>query len=208
MIEWTITKQLAPEKSGAFFYFYKMQITGIILAGGKSKRMGTDKASIKLNKKTLLENSVELLRPFCETILISSNNSEHKITETKTVPDEIADCGPIGGVYSCLKESKTDWNFVISVDSALVKLQFVKHLISEIEDFDAVVPIHSKGKEPLIALYNKNCLFEIEKIIRSGDFKMLNLLNSINTKWVDSQNWVEKYPKLFHNINRPEDLEK
>ncbi|MCF6358218.1 MAG: molybdenum cofactor guanylyltransferase [Draconibacterium sp.] len=185
-----------------------MQITGIILAGGKSKRMGTDKAFIKLNSKTLLEHSVELLQPFCKSILIGSNNPEHKFAGTKTITDKIPDCGPIGGVYSCLKESETDWNFVISVDSASVKLQFVKYLIDDFDDFDAVVPIHSKGKEPLIALYNKNCLFELRKMIQSGDFKMHNLLNSINTKWVDSQNWVEKHPKLFHNINRPEDLKR
>ncbi len=183
-----------------------MQITGIILAGGKSKRMGTDKTYIKLNGKTLLERSVELIQPFCKTILISSNNPSHKKNEWKIIPDEILDCGPIGGIYSCLKHPKTDWNFIISVDSVFVEPEFIKFLISEIEDFDAVVPIHTKGKEPLIALYHKNCLVEIEKMIQSKKFKMHNLLNVIETNFVDTQIWVEKYPKLFHNLNRPEDL--
>ena len=183
-----------------------MQITGIILAGGKSKRMGTDKAFIKLNDKTLLEHSIELIQPFCNSLLISSNNLAHEKFGYKIILDKIPNCGPIGGIYSCLKKSETEWNFVISVDSAFIEPEFIKLLISEIDKFDAVVPIHSKGKEPLIALYHKNCLFEIEKMIQSGDFKMHNLLNVIETKVVDAQNRIDKYPNLFRNLNRPEDL--
>jgi molybdenum cofactor guanylyltransferase len=190
----------------AFSYFYTMQITGIILAGGKSLRMGTDKALIQRNGKTLLERTIKLLQPICRTILISSNNKEHEIFGYKIIPDEIENCGPLGGIYSCLKKSETEWNFIISVDSAFVEHEFVQSLISEIGEFDAVIPTHKKGKEPLIALYNKNCLIEIEKMIHSGDFKMQNLLNVIETNFVDTQTWVEKYPKLFHNLNRPEDL--
>ena len=112
----------------------------------------------------------------------------------------------MGGIYSCLKKSEMEWNFVISVDSAYVEPGFIQLLITEIGKFDAVVPVHSKGKEPLIALYHKNSLAEIEKILKSGNFKMHNLLNETKTKFVDVQKWVEKYPKLFINLNRPEDL--
>jgi len=183
-----------------------MQITGIILAGGKSKRMGTDKASLKLNGRTLLERCIELIHPYCETILISSNNPAHDKFGCKIITDEIPDCGPISGIHSCLKQTQTNMNLVISVDSVFVEPEFIKFLISETEDFDAVVPIHPKGKEPLIALYNKNCLVEVEKMIQSKDYKMHNLLNVIKTKFVNTQSWINKYPKLFHNINRPEDL--
>ena len=183
-----------------------MQITGIILAGGKSKRMGTDKTFIKLNGKTLLEHSIELIQPFCNSMLISSNNPEHEKFGYKIIPDKIPNCGPIGGIHSCLKESTTDWNLVVSVDSAFIEAEFIKLLISEVGEFEAVIPIHSKGKEPLIALYHKNCLVEIEKMIQSGDFKMHNLLNVIKAKFVDAQNLIDKYPQLFRNLNRPEDL--
>lgn len=183
-----------------------MQITGIILAGGKSSRMGTDKVLLEIDKKTLLERAIELLKPFCTTLIISSNNPDHKKIEYEFIPDEIKNCGPIAGVYTCLKKSKTEWNFVISVDSAYVELDFVKFLISKIDEFNAVVPIHKKGKEPLIALYNKSSLKEIARRIENGNYKMYHLLDALNTKFVDSNNWNTKYPKLFHNINRPEDL--
>lgn len=189
-----------------FTYFYLMQITGIILAGGKSSRMGTDKVLLKVNEKTLLEQAIELVEPICNSILISSDNSEHEKFGYKIVPDEIKNCGPIGGIYSSLKKSETDWSFIISVDSPFVEKGFIHHLISEIDNSEAIIPIHKKGKEPLIGIYHKNCLLKIEKMMDLQHYKMHNLLRALKTKFVDSNAWVENYPKLFHNINRPEDL--
>ncbi len=183
-----------------------MQITGIILSGGQSTRMGTDKALIRVNGKTLLENAIAICKPFCSNILISSNHTKHGKFGYKIIPDEIKNCGPLGGIYSCLNQSETDWNFVISVDAAFVEPEFVSFMISETVDLDAVAPIHNFGKEPLVAMYHKNSLAEIKKMLDLGDFKMHNLLNSINTKYVDSQIWVERYPKIFGNLNHPDDI--
>jgi molybdopterin-guanine dinucleotide biosynthesis protein A len=183
-----------------------MQITAIILAGGKSSRMGTDKVLLKVNEKTLLEQVIELVKPICETVLISSNNPAYEKFGFNIIPDEIKDCGPIGGIYSCLKKSETDWNFIISVDSPFVEESFIRYLISVIDNSDAIIPIHENGKEPLIALYHKNCLVKIEKMLDEGHYKMHNLLKTVDAKFVDSQNWVEKNPDLFRNLNCPEDF--
>ena len=183
-----------------------MQITGIILSGGQSTRMGTDKALIQINGKTLLENIIQICQPVCTQIIISSNNAAHEKFGYKIVPDEIKNCGPLGGIYSCLKKSETDWNFVISVDAAFVEPDFVSFLVSETGNYDAVAPAHAFGKEPLIAMYHKNSLSEIMKMLDSKNYKMNNLLNSINTKFVDSQIWVEAYPEIFRNLNHPFDI--
>jgi len=183
-----------------------MQITGIILSGGQSTRMGTDKALLRINGKTLLECALGICRPVCSDILISSNNPEHEKFGYKIIPDERKNCGPLGGIYSCLKKSVTDWNFIISVDSAFVTQDFVAFLISEIGDFDAIIPVHKNGKEPLIAMYHKNCISVIREKIKLRDFKMQHLLNELNSKFVDVVIWIEKYPEIFRNINRPEDL--
>jgi molybdopterin-guanine dinucleotide biosynthesis protein A len=183
-----------------------MQITGIILSGGKSTRMGTDKALLQIYGKTLLESAIELCRSVCDDILISSNNSEHEKFGLQIIPDEIKNCGPIGGIYSCLKKSETDWNFIISVDSAFVTKDFVEFLISEIGDFDAIIPIHTNGKEPLIAMYHKNCISLIREKIELNDLKMQILVTELNTKFIEVGAWIERFPELFHNINRPEDF--
>ena len=183
-----------------------MQITGIILSGGKSTRMGTDKAFIQINKKTLLENAFEICKPICTNILISSNDQKHKISGVKIIPDEFLNCGPLSGIYSCLKKSDTHWNFVISVDAAFVEPAFIEYLINETDDSDAIVPFHSKGKEPLISMYHKSGLSEMQKHLKSGNLKMHNLISDLNTKYVDSQNWVERFPKIFRNLNHPDDI--
>jgi molybdopterin-guanine dinucleotide biosynthesis protein A len=183
-----------------------MQITAIILAGGKSKRMGTDKALLKLDGISLLERSVLLCKKLCDTIIISSNNEAHQKFGFPLVPDEVKNCGPIGGIYSGLKKSETEWNFVISVDSAYVNPDFVSYLIAAIGDVDAIVPYGTNGIEPLIALYNKQCLPAFEEKIRTGDFRMQNLVDSVNVKKIDAQGWIENYPDLFRNLNRPEDM--
>jgi molybdopterin-guanine dinucleotide biosynthesis protein A len=184
-----------------------MQITGIILAGGESTRMGTDKALIRLNGKTLMENAIKICKPHCSAILISSNNPGHENFGFGVIPDEIKNCGPMGGISSCLKKSETEWNFVISVDAAFVTSDFLEFLISETGVVDAVVPIHKNGKEPLIALYHKNCLPIIQEKLDLKDYKMHHLLDSLYTRFVDVDAWIKKYPEIFRNFNRPEDLE-
>ena len=183
-----------------------MQITGIILSGGQSTRMGTDKALLQINGKTLLENAIEICKPVCNEILISSNNPRHKKSGYQIIPDEYKNAGPLSGIYSCLKISINKWSFVISVDAAFVNTEFIKYLNSQTGVFDAIVPIHIKGKEPLISLYNKSGLTVMQRHLNSENFKMHNLLNDIKTNYVDSQNWVDLYPQIFSNLNRPEDF--
>lgn len=183
-----------------------MQITGIILAGGLNTRMGTDKALIQMNGKTLLEKAIEICKPVCKSIIISSNNKNHEFCGYKIIPDKIKNCGPLGGIYSCLKKSETDWNFVLSVDTAAVPAGFIEFLISETGNNDAVIPYHSNGNEPLIAMYHKNCIPAILKQIELKDYKMQNLFNIINIKFSEVQKWIEIYPEIFNNLNRPEDL--
>ncbi len=184
-----------------------MEITAIILSGGKSSRMGTDKALLKINDNDLLSRAIEVCQPVCSRIIISSNNPKHRKSGIHVVPDEIQNCGPMGGVYACLKQSSTDWGFVLSVDAVFVEPKFIEFLITEIDAFDAVVPVHSKGIEPLIAFYHRNCLPEMEGMLKKGDFKMRNLFSKINVKYIDVQNWVEKFPRLLFNLNKPGDLD-
>lgn len=183
-----------------------MQITAIILAGGKSKRMGTDKALLEINGTPLLEKSITLCKQVSDTILLSSNQSEHQSFGYPVIADEINNCGPIGGISSCLKKSTTEWNFVISVDAVFVETTFIQYLFSEIGNVDAIIPFSDKGNEPLIGLYNRNCLPVMAENIRNGDYKMQNLLRSVTAKFVDASEWVKRYPKLFHNLNSPGDL--
>ncbi len=183
-----------------------MQITGIILSGGQSTRMGTDKALIKIGGETLLERAVKLCQPVCSQILISSNSENHNIVGTTRIADEFPGCGPMSGIYSCLKKAVNGWSFVISVDSTFVPSEFISFLLTQTENAEAVVPFHENGKEPLIALYNSSTMPHFRNQLETGQFKMHFLLERVNTRFVDVSEWRKRQLYLFHNLNFPDDL--
>ncbi len=169
--------------------------------------MGSDKALIKLEGQTLLDRAIAFCSSFTDEVLISSDSENHKKENIRTIPDEFKDCGPIGGIYSCLKQSSNEWNFVLSVDAPFVEKKFVGFLINSASGFDAVVPIHEGKREPLIALYNKSSVPQFESQIKTGNYKLYFLLQELKTNFVEANEWLRKYPNLFQNINYPEDLE-
>ena len=182
------------------------QIGGIILAGGKSSRMGKDKVFLSYQGKMLIQHSLDLAQAVCAQVLISANGQGFDRFHLPIVRDEIGGCGPIGGIYSTLKHADLGWNFVLSCDTPFVSREVVERLIMNIADFDCIVPIHGSLKEPLVALYHKKANPKIKKFISKGVFKLKVLVTELNTKLVDVSDLVEKDPKLFQNFNFPDDL--
>ena len=168
--------------------------------------MGVDKALLKMNGKTLLETVIGICQPVCNSIIISSNNPAHGIYGYPVIADEQKDCGPIGGIYSCLKQSPTHWNFVIGVDTPFVTTAFVEYLFLQTGNSDAVVPVNHGKKEPLVALYNKNSLQVFQFQIGLCQFKLQNTLSMLKTQFIEVDQWPNKSPLLFNNLNRPEDF--
>lgn len=181
--------------------------SGFILAGGKSSRMGTDKALIVFQNEPLLGRMKKLIDPFCNQVFISGINPEYAGFDAPLIPDVFSECGPISGLYSCIKFSASEWNLIVSVDSPFVNEELFSLLISHATDCDCVIPQHESGVEPLIGIYHKKSLPMIEEMIHSGDFKLMNLLAKLNTKYLDCNPLILKYPRLFFNLNRMEDFQ-
>ena len=187
----------------------KRNITGIVLMGGKSSRMGADKAYSRIGNKTLLENSYELLKEFCRDVIFSTgNNVVQTIPGQKNIPDEKQGLGPIGGIYSCLKHSETGTNIIIAVDIPFIDRRLIKFLLENYNNTDLLIPAtHSNGIEPLCGIYNKSVLPLIELMINQNDLKVQNLVNYCNSKILRITKEMEFYDdRLFLNINTPEDL--
>jgi molybdopterin-guanine dinucleotide biosynthesis protein A len=180
-------------------------ISGFILAGGKSNRMGTDKAFLLIQEEPLLKRMIRLISPFCKTIAISGQNSGYADFNIEMVPDLYPDCGPISGLISSLKHSSTDWNLLVGVDLPFINEELLQYMISQIGQYDCIIPMHDGGMEPLIGLYNRRILPVLEDMIKQGDYKLMRLLSKLNTKTIDCNSLIEKFPRLFLNINRPED---
>jgi molybdopterin-guanine dinucleotide biosynthesis protein A len=179
------------------------RITGIILAGGISKRMGTDKRLLEFQGKSFLENAYGLLKPFCEKVFISGNEIEG--VNFSFIPDRIQNAGPMGGIYSGLEFIQTDLMLVIPVDLPLLTSDVIEYLVNNHHRaFDATVYRFGKHVQPLVGMYDKRILPVIDSKIQNRDYKMQSLFDEIKTQFLDKKNF-ERY---FFNVNTPEQYRK
>jgi len=177
-------------------------LTGIILAGGKSRRMGSNKALHEYNGLLLIEHSMNIINQLTDRIFISGQYDEYNRFDALKVPDNYFDIGPIAGIEACLSKSETNNNLFVPCDTPLLSIELLNSILEHSGNFDAVVPILPDGKvEPLVALYSRSILPFIHQQISAGDYQILSLLKKINTKYLAIAD-----TGYFRNINTPDDL--
>ena len=146
------------------------KITCIILSGGKSSRMGEDKALLKVGAKTIIEIMIDKLKPFCNEIIISADNVEkYSKFGYKVVPDKFKNSGPLAGIYSSLLESNTESNFVISCDLPLVSQNVIEKIINTDSDKEIILPVTNGKYHQLCGVYSKSVLERAEEILRKEE---------------------------------------
>jgi molybdopterin-guanine dinucleotide biosynthesis protein A len=168
-------------------WVHAMRATAIIMAGGRSRRMGQDKAALEINGMPAIQYVFEQLRPHFDQILVSSTNTKkHRFPGVTVVPDEVTDKGPLGGIASTLRVSRNNTNFVIACDIPEVDIDFVRRMIRESNGYDAVLPQTGASRyEPLFAIYKKSILVEIDKAIASGKHRVTAPLEHCKVKYLD-----------------------
>jgi len=154
--------------------------TAVVLTGGESKRMGSDKASVMLAGKSLLGHVLEQLEPLFADILISVREQRPDIHYPQIV-DKTEDRGPMVGIKAALEVVKTDWVFVIACDMPFVSTGLIQHLAGLRSDHDAVVPFVFDRPQPLFGFYNKTCLPLMEARMKLGQRSMIRLLADLDT---------------------------
>jgi len=183
----------------------KNNITGIILAGGKSSRMGTEKGLILYKNKPFVEHIIEAMNPLVDNIIIISNNKAYESFGFKCYEDLIKNTGPLAGIYTGLNYSKTDHNLIVSCDIPLVNAVVLQKLIDQKNDASEVIQLQSQGKNmPLIALYKKSCEVIFMEELHQNQKKVQKALKKCNVKTVVIDESLEQ---VTANINTPEDLE-
>lgn len=181
-------------------------ITAVILAGGKSSRMGRDKALLRFGDRTFLENMIRLVSPFVKTVLISSGNPEHARFGVPVIGDEIPDAGPMGGLVSAGSHSDTDFIFLFSCDIPLLQPSVLQKLIGSTDPtLDAVVPTHGGTTEPLCALYHRRTLELFRDRLQKGKLKMREVLDHLKVLYIEFPEQNEG--AYLRNVNTPNDLE-
>lgn len=188
--------------------YKEYKITGVVLSGGKSTRMGTDKAMVLYKGKPLLKNAIDIIEPVCDEILVSSSNKEHHKMGYTMVADKYKDIGPIGGIYSALSCSEYQKCIITSCDMPLLPLPLFIHLLEQNGGGQVIIPRWGDGKvEPLAGIYTSSILPIIEKQIDNKDYKLMNLLKAVNASYVDINDTLPFYSDtMFLNCNKLDDL--
>ncbi|MHC4648356.1 MAG: molybdenum cofactor guanylyltransferase [Planctomycetota bacterium] len=181
------------------------QATAIIMAGGRSTRIGRDKSILPIGDKPMIKHICDQLVPHFDQLLISANDpSTYDFLALEVVPDAAPGRGPLMGIASALKASANEVNFVIACDIPEVNIRLLRRMLRQAGDYDAVIPRTAGSQyEPLFAVYKKNAVDAMQNALSSGKTRVMDGLNNCTVKYIDLD--PAERPK---NINTMQDYTK
>lgn len=180
----------------------KNQITGIILCGGMSSRMGKDKALLTLENHNLLEIAILTLESLCGNILVSSNSIYPIKKQCRFVKDKFENIGPISGVYSALSESETEHNIIISIDTPFLSSNTISYILQNVENYEIVLPQVNGFVQSLTGYFNRSVVSFIGEEIKKNHFKPIQMFNECKCKILTFDHSLDFYKDyMFMNIN-------
>ena len=183
-------------------------ITGILLAGGMSSRMGGEKGLVRIGDRYLYQYPLHVLQSLCGEILVSTCNDLPVPENYSRVCDEVPGLGPVGGIHTCLKRSSNDTNIVIPYDLPLVTEELFRYLLAGSGGYDAVFPaLRPDRPEPLCAVFRKSTIPALGTLIGQGQYAVHKVIQLTNSRIaIISEQLSFYHPGIFLNINREEDL--
>ncbi len=184
--------------------------TGIVLAGGRSRRLGMDKTTMRwppqTGTRTLLEVTASTLAQVCDEVLLVNYRGAHPLPY-RVVPDRFAEGGSLGGLYSGLVAASHDYALAVATDMPFLSLDLLRWMLAQPRDFDVLVPVRDEP-EPLHALYSKACLEPMRRRLEAGRLKITGFFEDVRVRYVDEATLRQLDPEglSFFNINTPDDL--
>jgi molybdopterin-guanine dinucleotide biosynthesis protein A len=185
-------------------------ISGIILVGGKSRRMGRDKAFLKVGGVVIFERIFELFKESFPRVLLVGDREERFAGYNISIVSDIYPGSALGGVYTGLYHAETEYVFVASCDLPFPNRELLSYLCSLKNGYDAVVPSTEHGYEPLFALYSKKCLGPIKELLENGNCCAFAYYPQVNVRYVHDEELAQfdRDGRAFMNVNTPEDFAK
>ncbi|MHB8894335.1 MAG: molybdenum cofactor guanylyltransferase [Candidatus Geothermincolia bacterium] len=188
--------------------------TGIILAGGTSRRMPGDKAFMEVSGRRVIDIQIEVMAGLFGEILIVGNSGRidrlrvYERPGVRVVEEPIGGKGPLGGILSGLMLSKTPENFVVACDMPFIMRDAVAHVMGGLTGFQVAVPSTPGGLEPLHAAYNSSCAAVIERQLEEGNLKVTDFFAKVDANYIPWAELLRFDPtgRLLMNINEPEDM--
>lgn len=186
-------------------------LSGIILAGGRSSRMGRPKALLPFDNEPLISHIVRRLQPIVdEIVVVAAPDQQLPSLPVRLVRDEVAYQGPVGGISYGLAASTGEFSFVTSCDAAFSSRRLIDHLLSLRHDADVVVPRWDGRYQPLFAIYRRTVLPLLEAQLERGELRPVTLFERVNTCTVEEEEIRAFDPdgESFFNMNEPADYER
>lgn len=190
----------------------EIDVTGVLLAGGKSRRMGEDKRYLVVGEQTLLERGLAVLRSiFHEVLVVIAQDSPPLDVDARVVRDLVPDCGSLGGLYTGLMQATTPYIFVVACDMPFLDPAVIAQFTNRRTSADIVMGKLAARLHPMHALYGKRCLPAVEQMILAQELKIQELVShgSLQVQYVTEEDLRTLDPsgRSFHNVNTPADLE-
>jgi len=188
----------------------KLDITGVILVGGKSSRMGRDKAFLEISGTPLVERVLQVFRNNFARVLLVGDRAERFAGYGLPVLPDIHPGSALGGIFTGLQAAETDNIFVAPCDLPFPNERILRYLCSLERGYDAVVPTTILGFEPLFALYSKTCLVPIRELLENANFCAYAYYPRVRVRYVPHEelNNLDRDGKAFLNINTPGEFAK
>jgi len=190
-----------------------LDISCIVLAGGKGLRLGYDKALETVGNKSLIQRVVFSLSFLNSDIIIVTATKQFPpqligYPKLKIITDTYSGKGPLGGIYTGLAASDSAYNLVVACDMPFLNWNLLDYMIKISTGFDLVVPRLGNMVEPLHAVYSKDCLVPIEGLLKQGNLKIHELFTLVRVRYVEAAEINRFDPKhlSFFNVNTEADL--
>jgi molybdopterin-guanine dinucleotide biosynthesis protein A len=185
-------------------------LAAFILAGGNSTRMGTDKAFVTIDGRTLLARTLEVAKSVTPDVRIVGNAGKFA-PFAPVVEDIFPGCGPLGGIHAALRSSPAELNLILAVDVPFVSFALLQFLIKRARNSVATitVPRTNQGWQPLCAIYRREFAHAAEKALRASRYRIDALFDQVEIQVIGLEELESAgfSPKIFHNLNTKEDLE-
>lgn len=185
-------------------------MTGIILAGGKSRRMGENKAFIDAGGVPLFERVYGVFKElFRDIIIVTNDERPFERYGAHLQQDILQDKGPLGGLYTGIVHSATFHAFCTACDMPLLNPGVIKYMLKERDAYDVIVPKTLDGLHPLHAIYSKKCLTPMRRLLDRGDLRIVNFFHQVKVKYI-GETEIRKFDphmRSLINVNTEEEME-
>ena len=185
------------------------QITGVILAGGQSRRMGQNKALMRLGGIRLIDRVIQVMRQVCPQLLLVTNSPDiYADLALPMIGDVWPDKGSLGGIYSALYHATTPYCLVVACDMPFLNAEVLRYLVAQKAGYDVVIPDVAGEQQPLHAVYSQACSAPIARRLEAHRLKITGFFPEVRVRTVPAEELQPFDPTLraFQNLNTPEEF--